>query len=121
MERLIKSGIGWRIGWNRTAEKYKGLVGDDNWAIELSEAELNDFCRILAQLSETIEEMSAELMDEERIAIEAETELLWMEVEGFPDAYCLRLILLSDRRCEAYWSQTALKDLILASQTLKVY
>lgn len=121
MERLIKSGIGWRIGWNPTAKEYKGLVGEDNWAIELTEAELNDFCRILTQLSETIEEMSAELMDEERIAIEAETELLWMEVEGFPDAYCLRLILLSDRRCEAYWSQTVLKDLILASQTLTMY
>ncbi|MGF1487425.1 MAG: DUF1818 family protein [Prochloraceae cyanobacterium] len=121
MERLIKSGKGWRIGWDRSAPKYQGLVGDDNWAIELSEAELNDFCRLLLNLAETMAQMSAELMSEERIAIEAETELLWMEVEGFPDDYCLRLILSGDRRCEAYWSRSAIKDLIVACQNLKTY
>ncbi len=121
MERLIKSGIGWRIGWNPEAEKYKGLVGDDFWAIELTEPELNDFCRLLAQLSETIAQISTELMPEERIACEAQTALLWMEVEGYPDAYSLRLILEGDRRCEAYWAEEAVKNLIVAAQSLKMY
>ena len=48
MQRVLKSGKGWRIGWNPTAIEFKGLVGTDNWAIELTEAELNDFCRLLS-------------------------------------------------------------------------
>jgi len=34
---------GWRIGWNPNAAEFKGLVGTDDWAIELTETELNDF------------------------------------------------------------------------------
>ncbi len=37
-------------------------------------------------------------MDEERITCEAESELLWLEVEGYPDSYTLRLIVNSDRQ-----------------------
>jgi len=43
MERVVKSGAGWRIGWNPNAAEFKGLVGTDDWAIELTETELNDF------------------------------------------------------------------------------
>jgi len=42
MERVIKSGLGWRVGWNPNAVEFKGLVGGDDWAIELTEAELID-------------------------------------------------------------------------------
>jgi hypothetical protein len=121
MERLIKSGSGWRIGWNPEAEKYKGLVGTDRWAIELSEAELNDFCRLLTQLAETMEEIKTELMEEERIACEAESELVWMEVEGYPHAYSLRLILNQDRRCEGNWVEGVANELAQAVQMLKVF
>ena len=38
MEYLIKSGAGWRIGWNPHAPEFKGLIGTDHWAIELTEA-----------------------------------------------------------------------------------
>ncbi|MFN6180187.1 MAG: DUF1818 family protein, partial [Dolichospermum sp.] len=40
MERVIKSGTGWRLGWNPDALTFKGLVGTEDWAIELTEAEL---------------------------------------------------------------------------------
>ena len=103
MERFTKSGDGWRIGWHPHGSKYKGLIGDENWAIELTEAELEDFYRLLKQLVETMAAMSAELMDEEKISCEAETDLLWLEVEGYYDRYSLRLILNCDRRCEGSW------------------
>ena len=103
MERFIKSGDGWRIGWHPHGAKYQGLVGAEDWAIELTKAELNDFYRLLSQLVETMNQMSAELMDEEKISCEAETDLLWLEVEGYPHSYFLRLILNCDRRCEVSW------------------
>lgn len=119
MERVVKQGEGWRIGWNPEAPKYKGLVGNEDWAIELTEAELDDFCRLLSQLSQTMSEMANELMEEERIACEAESDRIWMEVEGFPNAYSLRFILNAERRSEGYWPETVVTALIQAAQNLK--
>lgn len=120
-KRLLKQGAGWRIGWNPEAEIYKGLVGGNDWAIELTEAELNDFCRLLEQLIQTMQGMKEELMDEERIACEAESDRIWMEVEGYPHAYSLRLILNQGRGCEGNWSKEAVPELVQAAQMLKVF
>lgn len=121
MERIVKSGTGWRIGWNPEAAKFKGLVGGDDWAFELTEAELNDFFRLLAQLAGTMSHMASELMDEEKIACEAESDLLWMEVEGYPHAYSLHFIINSDRQCEGTWPASAVPGLLQAIQVLQVF
>ncbi|MEM7591352.1 MAG: DUF1818 family protein, partial [Cyanobacteria bacterium P01_A01_bin.83] len=103
MSRIIKTGDGWRVGWHPQNSKYQGLVGTEDWAIELTKAELLDFHRLLTQLEATMGQMEAELMDEEKISCEAESDLLWLEVTGFPHSYSLRLILNCDRRCEGNW------------------
>lgn len=121
MERQLKSGIGWRLGWDPSAIEYQGLVGGDDWAIELTGAELTDFCRLVEQLAETMTHMSQELMDEEKISCEAESNLIWLEVEGYPYDYNLRFILLTNRKGEGGWSSTAVPGLIQAAQTLKVF
>lgn len=120
-DRILKKGRGWRIGWNPTAVIYKGLVGTDDWAIELTETELNDFCRLLEQLARAMERMTQELMDEEKIACEAESERLWLEVEGYPHAYSLRLILNQGRCCEGNWTEEAARELVQAAQMLSVF
>jgi hypothetical protein len=109
-------GAGWRIGWNPNAERYRGLVGTDDWAIELTEAEFKDFCRLFGQLAQTMQQMTEELMDRERIACEAESDSIWLEVEGFPTTYSLRLLLNQGRRCEGYWPETATQELWQAVQ-----
>jgi hypothetical protein len=121
MERLIKSGPGWRLGWNSEAAEYQGLVGGDDWAIELTEAELDDFCRLLGQLAQTMSQMASELMDEEKIACEAESDLLWLEVEGYPHAFTLRFILNTGRRGEGSWIAQSVPGLLQAAQSLKVF
>ncbi len=121
MAKLVKSGPGWRLGWDGEAQEFKGLVGSETWAIELTEAELDDFCRLAYQLSETIGQMAQELMDEERIACEAETDRLWLEVEGYPQAFSLRFMLLGGRRGEGFWPEMAVPELLQATQTLKVF
>ncbi|MBD2204633.1 DUF1818 family protein [Calothrix sp. FACHB-1219] len=121
MERLVKSGPGWRIGWNPHAPEFKGLLGTDDWAIELTEAELNDFCRLLAQLADTIKQIATELMDEEKIACEAESDLLWMEVEGYAHSYSLRFILNTGRCAEGQWDNSAVPGLLQAAEMLKVF
>jgi hypothetical protein len=119
--RVLKKGNGWRIGVNPAAAEFKGLVGTDDWAVELTEAELNDFCRLLAQLAETMQQMASELMDEEKIACEAESNLIWMEVEGYPHAYSLRFIVNSGRCVEGKWNCAAIPDLIQAAAMLNVF
>ncbi|MEN9519307.1 MAG: hypothetical protein RLZZ381_1895 [Cyanobacteriota bacterium] len=114
MQRLVKSGVGWRVGWHPHADKYQGLIGADHWAIELTQAEFNDFRRLLNQLVDTMNQMATEVMAEEKISCEAETNLLWMEVEGYPQKYSLRVILNCDRRCEGNWSENIAPQLLEA-------
>ncbi|MDD1417258.1 DUF1818 family protein [Dolichospermum sp. ST_con] len=121
MERVIKSGLGWRIGWNPDAPEFKGLVGTDDWAIELTEAELNEFCRLFNQLADTMKHLATELMDEEKIACEAESDLLLMEVAGYAHAYNLRFILNTGRGTEGKWEAEAVSKLLPAIGMLKVF
>ncbi len=120
-QRILRNGVGWRIGWNPNAEEFKGLVGGENWAIELTETELNDFCRLLQQLSETMNQMSSELMQEEKITCEAETPQLWMQVEGYPKDYTLQLMLMSGRRAEGNWLSPVVPELLQATQSLQSF
>jgi Domain of unknown function (DUF1818) len=119
MDRVLKSGENWRIGWNPQAPVYQGLVGSDDWAIELTAAELDDFCRLLIQLNETMANLASELMEEEKIAIEVESDLIWLEAQGYPQAYELRLIIQQNRCCEGNWPPSVVKELVQASQNLK--
>lgn len=121
MTRHIKQGKGWRIGWDATATQFPGLVGAENWAIELTEPELDDFCCLVGQLAETIHQIGRELVAEEKICCEIESDRLWLEAEGYAQSYSLRLIVLAGRRCEGAWEAIATADLIQAAQTLKVF
>ena len=117
MTRVLKKGAGWRIGWNPDPTcTFAGLVGTDDWAVELTAAEFKDFCRLLVQLSDTVESIASELMDEERISIEAESELVWLELEGFPTNYDLRMLLLTNRNVEANWKAITTKELVNLAQ-----
>ncbi len=121
MNRVIKSGIGWRIGWNPSAPVFKGLLGTENWAVELIEAELDDFCRLSAQLANTMQQLGSDLMDEEKVACEAESDLIWVEVEGYPHEYSLRFILNSGRSVEGEFAAAAVGGLLEAASMLKVF
>ncbi|MDJ0648948.1 MAG: DUF1818 family protein [Xenococcaceae cyanobacterium MO_188.B19] len=115
---LLRKGQGYRVGWNPQAEEYPALVGSDEWAIELTRLEFQEFYHLLRQLTETMNQMETELMDEEKIAIEAERDLLWMEVEGYPHSYSLRLILNNGRRCEGNWREGVATELVVVTQRL---
>ncbi|MBV5260270.1 DUF1818 family protein [Synechococcus moorigangaii CMS01] len=113
MGRSLKKGEGWRFGWDADASRpFQGLLGTDDWAVELTAPEFTDFCRLLVQLADTVASIAPELMAEERIAIEAESDLVWLEIEGFPDAYGLRLLLLTQRNIEGNWPPVAVQQLL---------
>jgi hypothetical protein len=103
MARQVKEGEGWRLGWNPDAIHFKGLVAGEHWALELTPAEFEDFCRLALQLADTVAAMAPELMAEERITCEVESDQLWLEAEGYPHQFSLRLLLLTGRRGEGAW------------------
>jgi len=121
MTRHIKSGNGWRIGWDDEAEVYQGLIGGDRWAFELTDTELKDFCRLLTELDSTIQLISAELMDSEKFSCEAESNQIWLEADGYPCSYDLHIILLQGRQAEGTWPASVVPELIQASQTLNLF
>ncbi|MEB3225179.1 MAG: DUF1818 family protein [Synechococcus sp.] len=113
MGRSLKKGEGWRVGWDPDVSRpFQGLLGTDDWAVELTAAEFTDFCRLLVQLADTVASIASELMAEERIAIEAESDLVWLEIEGFPDCYSLRILLLTQRNIEGNWPPAAVQQLL---------
>lgn len=121
MARQLKSGHGWKIGWDPDALLYRGLIGTDTWALELTEEELEDFCRLSIQLADILAQIASELMDEERITCEVESDRIWLEAEGFPDSFSLRFILLQGRSAEGYWSTEATTELVQAIPSLRVF
>ncbi len=120
MKRL-KTGKNWRVGWNDEADVFKGLVGADDWSVELTETEFDTFLRLLTELGEALESMKAELMDEEAIALEKESELLWMQIDGYPQVFSISFILRTGRCAEGHWSAETASELNQAIQTIKLF
>jgi hypothetical protein len=119
MRRSLLQGKGWRIGWNPEAKVYQGLVGDDHWAVELTFKEFADLRRLADQLVSNLQAIADELMEEEIIELEAESEYIWVALEGFADRYSLRFILLGDRGSEGGWSETATTEFLQAMKGLE--
>jgi hypothetical protein len=118
MKRLLKTGAGWRLGWDPEAPEFKGLVGGDDWAIELTQMEFNDLRRLSEQLQHTMDQMRSQLMEEERISCELESDLLWLEAEGFAQDYSLRVIVRSGRCAEGFWSVAAVPEFLQALSSM---
>lgn len=118
---LIKKGKGWRMGWKPSAPVYQGLLGGEDWAVELTAPEMRDFRRLLLQIDQAVMDISQCLMEEETILCEVESNLIWLGAQGYFDRYSLRIILLQGRGCEGTWDETATQELIQASQSLELF
>ncbi len=114
MNKYLISGEGWRLGYSPDAEIFVGLVGAENWAIELNQQELNDFCRLSLQLAETMTSMQAELAEEENLICSAQTEEIFIEASGLVGNFTIHLQLLNGRRAEGIWRQEAIAEFLNA-------
>jgi hypothetical protein len=112
--KQLLCGDDWRIGFRADVDVYKGLVGADSWAIELTEGEFKDFCKLASRLAETMQVMATELSDGEKICCTLETEDICLEVNGYSHAFNLHFQLLTGRRSEGFWDEGAVPFLIEA-------
>jgi hypothetical protein len=120
-DRQLKAGPGWRLGWNPAAPQFMGLVGNDDWAVELTATEFADFCRLLGQLTEAVAAIASELMPDEKIACEVESDRLWLGAEGYATAYAVRFVLLGDRGAEGLWPPDVVPHLVQASRAIGLF
>lgn len=118
---MLKKGQGWRLGWRDDNSLYPALIGASTWALELTKAEMTDFCRLLPQLADSISAMTEYLMAEETISCEVETPLMWLGADGYCHHYAVRIILHTARGAEGYWEAEAIPELLSALQSLKSY
>ncbi|MEM8505355.1 MAG: DUF1818 family protein [Cyanobacteria bacterium P01_D01_bin.1] len=114
MIRKVLEGEGWRLGWNPAADSFCGLLAGEGWALELTLEEFKDFCRLSRQLESAMATMAEQIVDEERLTCEQESETIWLEAEGFPAQYGLRFILLTGRKCEGAWPASTTLQLMSA-------
>jgi hypothetical protein len=120
-EKILKQGQGWRLGVNPDLSPYSCLVGGGDWAVELTQAEFEDFRRLIQELRQTIAAIAPELMAEERISCGVESERLWLEGEGYAQGYDLRLILHQGRRAEGQWPASVLPEFFVALDQITIF
>ena len=112
VSKQLLSGKGWRVGWFPHANPFPGLVGGDNWAIELTQPELEEFCTLSLQLIESVQQAQSELSDRESLTCTAETENICLELSGYPGDFRLSLQLHTGRRAEGIWDNNCLSELV---------
>ncbi|MBE9068459.1 DUF1818 family protein [Leptolyngbya cf. ectocarpi LEGE 11479] len=121
MTALLKEGSGWRLGWDQDRTPFQALVGGESWAIELTQEEFETLGHLAKQLAATMTAMASELMPDERITLEQETQQLWMEADGFHHSYSLRFIVLTGRGAEGTWPTAVVPDLLNGLDSISVF
>ncbi len=86
--------------------------------MELTAEEFEDFRRLAKELVATLKAMADHLMAEEQLTCELESKHVWLELEGYPQAYGLRFILQAGRRGEGFWPAPVASQVIDAIATL---
>ncbi len=120
VSKQLLSGKGWRIGWFPHIQPFSGLVGADNWAIELTQPELEEFCSLSLQLIESVQQAQSELSEQESLTCTAETENISLELSGYPGDFRISLQLHTGRRAEGIWENDAINELIDAITKIAV-
>ncbi|MDX2273209.1 MAG: DUF1818 family protein [Cyanobacteriota bacterium] len=105
-------GAGWRLGRQPHHPPYTTLLGSDDWAMELTEAEWQAFCQALQQLRHQWQVMRPHLMAEESLTLEQGLDLLTLIATGEPDHFRLYLRLHQGRASEGVWSPSAVAGLV---------
>tara|TARA_Y100001970_G_scaffold294309_1_gene450273 strand:- start:1564 stop:1947 length:384 start_codon:yes stop_codon:yes gene_type:complete len=106
-----RQGEGWRVLYDQSKVKFPILIGGDNWSIELTYNEYQDFYCVLKTLDDQIINISKNLMDEEVINLEFEKNHWYGELDGKKSAWSLRFIHNDNeqinRSFEFSWPQQA--------------
>jgi hypothetical protein len=113
----VQEGPGWRLCLDPGRGSFPVLIGGDGWAVELQLEEARALAQGCCQLVDELAVLADRLMPEEKLTLELERGLLWLELEGPVQAWRLRFVLTPGpgvRAVEACWSEAASPAVVAA-------
>ena len=119
---IKKEGPGWRIIRDSSRDNFSTLIGGESWAIELNQSEWDKLVKIFIDLSDQYEEIKDQLMDDEDINLEMESNPWFAILKGDKDGWNLKLILngslSSNRSAEVFWPRNVTKQVANAMRIM---
>ena len=119
---IKKEGPGWRIIRDSSKEKFSTLIGGDSWAIELTRSEWETLVKVVIDLSDQYKNIKDQLMGDEDITLELESDPWLAILKGDQNGWKLKLILDSkdslNRGAEIFWPRNVTFNLVNAMRTM---
>ena len=119
---IKKEGPGWRIIRDSSREIFSTLIGGENWAIDLNQAEWEKLASSVIDLSDQYNDVEAQLMVDEDITLELERSPWLVILKGDKDGWNLKLILngslSSTRSAEVFWPRNVTKQVTNAMRIM---
>ena len=119
---IKKEGEGWRIIIDPSREIFTTLIGGENWAIELNKSEWEDLVKVVINLSNQYHNIKDQLMGEEDITLELESNPWLAILKGDQNGWNLKLVLDSNdslnRGAEVFWPRNVTFRVVNAMRTM---
>ena len=119
---IKKEGPGWRIIRDVSRDNFSTLIGGENWAIELNNFEWENLVRVVNDLSKQFREIKDQLMGDEDITLEMESNPWLAILKGDQHGWNLKLILDSsnslNRGAEVSWPRNVTFPLVNAMRKM---
>ena len=119
---IKKEGPGWRIIRDLSRDNFSTLIGGETWAIELNQSEWKNLVNVVIDLSDQYKNIKDQLMGDEDITLELESDPWLAILKGDQKGWKLKLILDSkdslNRGAEIFWPRNVTFNLVNAMRTM---
>lgn len=92
---MQREGPGWRLAIDKQRQGYQALIASDDWALELTSAEFEQFRNMCAKIVGQYKDCLDHLMAEENLELCLEEGAFWLELRGDCNGWALRFVLSS--------------------------
>ena len=119
---IKKEGPGWRLIRDSSRDNFSTLIGGESWAFELNQVEWETLVKVVIDLSDQYEDIKDQLMGEEDITLELESNPWLAILKGDQYGWDLKLILDSSdsmiRGAEVSWPRNVTCHLVNAMRIM---
>ena len=119
---IKEEGSGWRIIRDSSRDNFSTLIGGESWAIELNQYEWENLVKVVIDLSDQYKKTKDQLMDEEDITLEMESNPWLAILKGDKNGWQLKLILdprdSLSRSAEFSWPRNVTSNLLNAMRIM---
>ena len=119
---IKKEGPGWRLIRDSSRDNFSTLIGGESWAIELNQFEWKTLVKVVIDLSDQYKNIQDQLMGDEDITLELESDPWLAILKGDQNGWKLKLILDSsdslNRGAEVSWPRNVTTNVANAMRTM---